>query len=749
MEQAKIIGITEVKPKNSRYNINPAEFTISGFNMFYSNISCKNGRGILLYVHKSLEANEIRPKIKCDESIWVKIKLKRQDQIILGCIYRSPNSIPENNKNLNLLLKEIVNRKASHTLIMGDFNYPNINWENMAITHANYDKPDYHFVETVKECFLFQHLEDPTRFRLNEGANILDLIFTNEEGMVTNPEYHSSLGKSDHLIITLKKFNNLNCYLYQRKQLKEITLFKKGDYQSMNKEMNQINWDQLLTQEQEIDTQWALIKNSILQLQDKYVPKHIIDVNNLKGDFPLDRYIRNKIRKKRTMWKRYMETKDVTKYKQYCKQRNQIKTLVRKSRANFGSNLAKKAKANPKAVWKYLKSKTKIKERIVDLKSDPEDNNAEVISDDTAKANLLAETFSKVFTDEPKENIPCLDQSPISHDFIQLVVTEETVLEQLQKLGISKSPGPDNVHPRIIKELATSLAKPLCILYNASLKAKKIPLDWKHAHVSAIFKKGDKSIASNYRPMSLTCVLCKILEHLIKNHIMHFLELNNLITANQFGFVRGKSTGLQLLELTNKWIQAIDNKEQVDIIFLDIQNAFDTVPHLRLLNKLKSVGIVGPMLEWIRDFLSERVHRVIVGGQKSNLHHVRSGIPQGSVLGPLLFIIYINDLGTDLSSETYLYADDTKLIKNIRCMKDSEELQEDLHKLIDWSNKWLLKFHPEKSKHMLLARKIPTKYTFDYKEKNYSFQLSLTQSEKDLGVIIDSDLEFDQHIYQN
>ena len=124
-------------------------------------------------------------------------------------------------------------------------------------------------------------------------------------------------------------------------------------------------------------------------------------------------------------------------------------------------------------MWKYLKSKTKIKERIVDLKSDPEDNKSEVISDDTAKANLLAETFSKVFTDEPKANVPCLDQSPISHEFIQLIVTEEKVLEQLKKLDISKSPGPDNVHPRIIKELATSLAKPLYILYNASLKGQR------------------------------------------------------------------------------------------------------------------------------------------------------------------------------------------------------------------------------------------------------------------------------------
>ena len=163
------------------------------------------------------------------------------------------------------------------------------------------------------------------------------------------------------------------------------------------------------------------------------------------------------------------------------------------------------------------------------------------------------------------------------------MVVKETILKQLNKLDISKSPGPDNIDPRII-------TKPLhvCILYNTSLKAKKIQLDWKHLHMRiSHIEKGNKSIAINY-----TYVLCKMLEHLIKNHMMHFLEIIDLITVNQFCFVRGKSTGLQLLELKNKWIWVLNNKYQVDIL-----KAFDTVPHLRLLNKLKSVGTVGPMLE--------------------------------------------------------------------------------------------------------------------------------------------------------
>ena len=242
--------------------------------------------------------------------------------------------------------------------------------------------------------------------------------------------------------------------------------------------------------------------------------------------------------------------------------------------------------------------------------------------------------------------------------------------------------------------------------------------------------------------------MCKVLEHLIKNHIIEYLEQNGLISDKQFGFVRGRSTGLQLMEVTNKWTEALDNNHQVDIIYMDIMKAFDTVPHNRLIGKLKSLGIKNKMLAWIQDFLSNRFQTVLVGGKKSQAHPVISGIPQGSVLGPLLFIAYNNDLAEDLSSEAYLFADDTKLFKTIQKESDSQVLQEDLDKLVEWTNTWLLKLHPDKCKQMSLARKFETQYSLNYTADDKSYKLELSNVEKDLGVFIDSNLDFEQHIYQ-
>ena len=269
--------------------------------------------------------------------------------------------------------------------------------------------------------------------------------------------------------------------------------------------------------------------------------------------------------------------------------------------------------------------------------------------------------------------------------------------------------------------------------------------DWKRARVSAIYKKGKKSYPGNYRPVSLTSIVCKIMESIVREHIINYMQVNNLFSPNQYGFITGRSTVLQLLTVLDKWSEALDTQLSVDCIYMDFQKAFDTVPHRRLIGKLKSYNINEAIIGWIENFITGRTQQVVIGEECSGWMPVTSGIPQGSVLGPMLFVIYVNDLPETVRSDVYLFADDTKIFKVLNSENDKDMLQSDLTNLMDWSKKWLLSFHPDKCKHIHIPRERGDPIDHRY----YLIQgkdLELIESEKDIGVHIDQNINFDKHI---
>ena len=353
----------------------------------------------------------------------------------------------------------------------------------------------------------------------------------------------------------------------------------------------------------------------------------------------------------------------------------------------------------------------------------------------------MVDFFNSVFTEEPSGELPSLDERNIEIEWQELTLTEEMVKDILKNLKVDKSPGIDKLHPKLLKELAEELAYPLKIVFKQSLHESKIQDEWKQAKISAIFKKGNKSMAGNYRPVSLTSVVCKVLEKLLRDHIISHMEKNDLFTNKQYGFMAGRSTALQLIRVMDEWTEAVDNGNSIDCVYMDFQKAFDTVPHKRLINKLKAYKIGGEAIKWISDFLEGRTQYVEVNGEKSKWTNVTSGIPQGSVLGPLLFVIYINDLPEQVNSTVYLFADDTKISNIIKDDASKECLQQDLNLLQSWSKTWLLKSHPQKCKHMHIGKKIDeTTY------KLGDHELEKTKVEKDIGVYVDCDLTFDTHI---
>ena len=221
------------------------------------------------------------------------------------------------------------------------------------------------------------------------------------------------------------------------------------------------------------------------------------------------------------------------------------------------------------------------------------------------------------------------------------------------------------------------------------------------ANVAPVFKKGDRHSPANYRPISLTCVCAK---HIICKQIMSHFSKNKILTPVQHGFRSKHSCESQLLITTDEFIQNFESKTQTDVVVLDFSKAFDVVPHQRLLHKLDHYGIRGTTLNWIQNFLTKRTQKVVVDGSSSESARVRSGVPQGAVLGPLLFLTYINDLPSTVSSQVRLFADDCLLYRPIKCRADQEQLQRDLSALQDWADRWGMCFNPSKCSVLRVSR---------------------------------------------
>ena len=361
-------------------------------------------------------------------------------------------------------------------------------------------------------------------------------------------------------------------------------------------------------------------------------------------------------------------------------------------------------------------------------------------SDTSSKAEILNNQFHSVYTKEDLSNMPSKGDSP--HPTMDNIhVGVNGVCKLLKGLNVHKATGPDAVPTRFLHDFAVELAPIMTKLFQLSLDTGKVPDDWREASIVPVFKKGERHLA--YRPVSLTSVSCKLLEHIVHSQIMDHYDSRHLLADQQHGFRSRRSCESQLLITVDSLAKSLDSGEQVDVILLDFSKAFDKVPHQRLLHKLDDYGVRGSTWNWVKDFLAKRTQQVTLEGQSSTKADVISGVPQGTVMGPLLFLTFINDLPEYTQSDVRLFADDCLLYRKVSSLADARQLQQDLSSLEKWEKQWQMEFHPQKCTVIHVSRK---QNPIDFKYLLHGHTLEAVDSGKYLGVTLQSKLNWTEHI---
>jgi len=709
--QPDVIGITESWVHS---NISDAELYLPGFSLFRRDRKTGNkGGGVLLYVREALNATDFSTKSDYGEHVWCEI-----NDLCIGVTYRSDNMAivgSENEEQLRNVLYEVCSK---HILLMGDFNYPNIDWlssvvDSVAPTGAK------EFLDAVEGCFLTQHVKEPTR-----GDAILDLVFTSDPDLVSDLQILHPLSTSDHNMIMF----TVHLQTETVNSVKVIRDYNRGDFDKIKSSLAEINWDHFM--DASSNECWLRFRNLLQKLIEQYVPLK----NNSRKKGPVDKkpiWMTHKalklVRRKRKAFSKYKSAHHPA-VKAACKA---TKSELRSARRNFECKLAQNIKKDSKSFYAYARSKMKCKVQTSPLITD----NGSRTSSPEDMVGLFNNYFTSVFTAEDLTNIPPVSDGP-NVQCCDINFTVEDVSSGLSKLRPDKAAGPDDLLPRFLLQIADCISYPLYLLFRKSLDENSVPDDWKNANICPIFKKGSRNNVENYRPISLTSQICKLFESIIRDNIVNHLEGNQLILDSQHGFRKGRSCLSNILAFLEKVTSAVDSGEDVDVVFLDFAKAFDKVPHQRLLLKLKLHGICDKLLHWISNWLTNRKQRVCIGGTYSSWQFVLSGVPQGSVLGPILFLIYINDIDCGICNWILKFADDTKMFGPICNKVDYMNFQKDLNRLFDWSKNWQMSFNIDKCKVMHLGR---TNKVYDYYLDGQP--LSEVKEEKDLGIVISKDLK--------
>lgn len=724
-------------------NIPPPD--MHGFNKYWTKVSLNQNDGVVVYVRCGLVANVCEPVFAEGNCLLVTL----EPEYTLICIYRPPCF--RNTKTfLDSLDKVLTSTRTKNIILVGDVNI-NIMPENLTCNANDY-------LDLMALHGLKQGINIPTRIN-----TCIDHIMIKCKSICKTVVFEQQLTDHSPILLYIGQSNIV-------KKAIERNKFK-INYNMLKKQLTSFNWTAFYNI---TDTNTAADQLMAILL------KHIKDntsITNVPNKYrPLKPWITKGvvkcIRKRDKLHKKAKEAPDNMEYQEkFLKYRNVCNFVIKSLKVRYYREKLNSCKGNIKETWKTIKEICDISrnrepvDELINLDISPKKSLNKVNSYFTSIGNKLAnQILSNIHTYE--ENLA--SQAKNSNSPLKSMSFAPTDPSEVRGivlgLRLHSAPGWDQITVRILKESIATLAPPIAFLCNLSLETGIFPIAFKKGVVCPIYKSGEKSEPSNYRPISLLTTLSKILEKMVNKRVMAFLEKNRLISRFQFGFREAKSTEDAVLALTTNIVTHLDNGDKCVGIFLDLQKAFDTVSIPILLTRLENNGIRGVVLDWFTDYLTGRSQCVRVAGVVSDCFGCKFGVPQGSTLGPSLFLIYVNELSNVTASgncEVTMFADDTVLIFHGRTWDSAfKEAEMGLSKVTAWLEDNLLSLNTSKTKYMCFSKTTLGKPPPECKIKIHTHPCNrgvirdacvcttLVQvvTIKYLGVIVDDRLNWNPHI---
>lgn len=719
-----------------------SEYTIFRCDRNNLTSTLKRGGGVLIAVRNNLKASQVQ-LTNCEslEQVCVRVQLNSL-AIYICCIYLRPNSNPCLYSNHASSIQEMLESSDSSDsiVVVGDYNLPHLQWQldtdlNSYIPLNASSEQEISLCETVLPCGLHQICS-----AYNANGRLLDLAFVNDPVNVELLEPPTPILKVDihhkPFIIRLDYLPAKQIVHRANRGLPDFD-FRHCDFDDLSTSLERVNWSGIL-QTDNLDDAVTNFYDTVFSILNEKVPFKR-NLRHSKTSPPWwtaeIRHSRNVLRKAR---KRYFKQRTHIAKMNLQQLESSYQSSVDSAFKDYLNRTETDLQANPSSFWSYVNSKKRNKS----IPSDVTYNNIRSNSTDEA-ANLFADFFKDVYeTNDVSATGPYIDSIPsYNMSLAQPALSEVNIHAALSSVDPSKGPGADRLPPVFVRSCAAPLAVPMTIIFNRSLTSGKFPTAWKTAAIIPIHKSGNVHNVENYRAISLLPCLAKVFERLIYD-VMFPVALP-IISECQHGFVKNRSTLTNLMDYSNFLFPCMDKRVQVDSIYVDFAKAFDKVPHNLAIAKLQHYGFPAWLTNWLKDYLTNRTAFVSFGNASSIGFHIPSGVPQGSHLGPLIFVLFINDLCLRLRSGKLFYADDLKIFRSISSLLDCVALQHDIDILSEWCNNNGMHVNVKKCKVISFSR-VQSPISFDYALNGSP--LEQVEWIKDLGVIFDKKLTFAKHI---